>query len=349
MRKCNDGFTLVELVVVILVGSIVTLAGTTVLLLGLRMNKSSTDTATRQNTARIVMTVLEDLAAEENITIEGTDSWKVKNNDETVLFSYKDSSIYAGDFESASASPLMTGIDSASVKWDENNSDLLVISITIADETYTSSVYCRLAVPEGIDEASEIMLAAEAAASAVSFSLTEADGSPSVPAPDFTGVRNARGREAFLDVLTAEEGSTGYSLETGEYFSEWYIGGYEGNPGWNEDTPWCACFLSWALDRCGTYLDEVPKYAHVDEFRNYFGIASWKSHAPDPGDIIFFDWIENETQYPQHVGVVVSADESWVHTIEGNADGRVAAGRYSTADPRILGYGVLRWAQDVEN
>ena len=68
--KRNEGFTLVELIVGIAVASIVTAAATTLLLMGLRMNKASSDTATRQNTVRIVLTVLEDLAAEKDIQLE---------------------------------------------------------------------------------------------------------------------------------------------------------------------------------------------------------------------------------------------------------------------------------------
>ena len=153
----------------------------------------------------------------------------------------------------------------------------------------------------------------------------------------------AEERENFLSVLEAEVGSTGASLTTGEYFSEWYIGGYADNPGWNAQTPWCACFISWAMEQCSGDLMMVPRYADVEKFRSSFNLASWKTHAPDPGDIIFFDWVVNETAYAQHVGVVTAVKDGKVHTIEGNADGEVARRTYMLDDPCILGYGVLNW------
>jgi hypothetical protein len=69
--------------------------------------------------------------------------------------------------------------------------------------------------------------------------------------------------------------------------------------------------------------------------------------APNPGDLVFFDWITDDgIQNPQHVGVVlqVMQDEEGndvIITIEGNSAGRVAVRSYRLDDPRILGYGLL--------
>ena len=63
----RDGFTLVEMLVVILVGSIVTLATVTVLLLGVRMQKKTTNTVQQQNASRIILSSLNQLAAESDI------------------------------------------------------------------------------------------------------------------------------------------------------------------------------------------------------------------------------------------------------------------------------------------
>ena len=75
----RDGFTLVEMLIVILVGSIVTLATVTVLLLGVRMQKKATDTVQQQNASRIILSSLNQLAAENAIgkMISVTDSWYV--------------------------------------------------------------------------------------------------------------------------------------------------------------------------------------------------------------------------------------------------------------------------------
>ena len=90
-RFNNEGYTLLELMITILIGSIITLATTTILLLGLRLNNESTDTVEKQNTARILLSALEDLATEGTIGEINytTDSWEIIRKDSTdVIFSY---------------------------------------------------------------------------------------------------------------------------------------------------------------------------------------------------------------------------------------------------------------------
>jgi len=334
--KRNAGFTLVELIVGIAVASIVTAAATTLLLMGLRMNKASSDTATRQNTARIVLTVLEDLAAEKGIVVSGSvnpeennpKSWAVKNKiNSEVLFSYNVDSkaIYLND----SVTPIMTEVDEAFAYVKEK--DFLELTIKLKEETYKVSVYCRLGcVDENapVTEGSSFSFANRSIDSLISATKLES----TLPA-----------RENFLNILTAEEGSTGISMTTGEYFSEWYIGSYEENPAWGPDTPWCACFLSWALDQCAGDIKEwVPRYANVDEFMKSFDRASWKTEAPEPGDLVFFDW-QAPYDDPEHVGAVTEARDGYVYTIEGNSNGKVEHRCYALDDPRILGYGILNW------
>ena len=113
---------------------------------------------------------------------------------------------------------------------------------------------------------------------------------------------------------------------------------------WNADTPWCACYVSWALVEAGVSgpVDHTKWYANVDEFMAHFGTLQT---APNPGDLVFFDWIpEDGVQDPQHVGVVLTVTDDYIITIEGNSAGRVAMRRYPKNDDRILGYGVLSWS-----
>ena len=92
MKRNQGGFTLVEMMVTIVIGSLVTLAATTVLLLGLRINNRSTQTVTRQNTARVVITMLENLAAEGEITDiileenqeDKVTAWEIRNAENTI-------------------------------------------------------------------------------------------------------------------------------------------------------------------------------------------------------------------------------------------------------------------------
>jgi cell wall-associated NlpC family hydrolase len=65
---------------------------------------------------------------------------------------------------------------------------------------------------------------------------------------------------------------------------------------------------------------------------------------PKPGDLVFFDWIMDDTKDPQHVGVVLGVQDGRIYTIEGNSAGRVMIRSYPIDSQYILGYGVLPWA-----
>ena len=156
------------------------------------------------------------------------------------------------------------------------------------------------------------------------------------------------GVRAFLKTLASQINSTGrIQTENGEgdWYSAWYIGGYENNPGWDADTPWCGCFISWALEENRGYLrGKTPKFANVDTFwQELLEAGRWKTEEPEAGDIIFFDWIVDGQQDPQHVGVVLSLMDEWVYTIEGNSNGQVVLEQYALDDPHIMGYGTLNW------
>ena len=137
---------------------------------------------------------------------------------------------------------------------------------------------------------------------------------------------------------------------------------------WNPKTPWCACFVSWALEqaRMTPPVENPHWFAEVDDFMEYFNPPSestdtasesdtW-SEDPSVGAIVFFDW--NKDGDPQHVGVVLGVEKDvedvdkdgdedeiiTIYTIEGNSAGRVMVRSYSVDSQYILGYGVLPWA-----
>jgi len=333
MKKSNHGFTLVELVVTMAVASVVLLAATTVLTSFMRISKQGADLNIRQNEVRVVLEVMENLASEKLIAVEqDSDGWEVREISETgdllqILFSYAstEDTIYSG-----TNTALLEGVEESTAQLDGN---LLMLKVVTENGEYATSVYCR--------RLEKIQPPAPEEPPVTGFSLSWAAAQPQ--AADSSQVAYMQERENFLSVLEAEVGSTGASLTTGEYFSEWYIGSYADNPGWNAETPWCACFISWAVDQCSEDLAVVPRYAKVEDFRSSFDVFSWKTYSPDPGDIIFFDWVVNETDYAQHVGVVTAVENGIAYTIEGNADGQVARRAYMLDDPRILGYGVLSW------
>lgn len=67
LRK-NEGMTLVEFVISIAIGSIVMLAATGVLLLGLRIHARSVEVSNQQYTVSILMNVIHDMISEGDVT-----------------------------------------------------------------------------------------------------------------------------------------------------------------------------------------------------------------------------------------------------------------------------------------
>jgi len=274
LRNC-DGFTLMELLVTIVAGSLVTLAATTVLLLGLRMNRHSMDTVKQQNTTRIVLSLLEDMASESSIkkVITGTDSWYVcstaKPEDEAktvgdsvlVAFDSEKRAIYTGgivktqieangEIQSKSYSytggtPILKGVNASFAELTKDK--LLTFSIETEEGSYSSSTYCRMAPKRDSDDA-VIDKWEENPDSIVEGEVNKGEG---VSGNEST----AKARAEFLKVAASQRGSPGLILEkipvnderkyiymsVGEHYSHWY------NPNWEPETPWCAIFVTWCL------------------------------------------------------------------------------------------------------
>lgn len=335
--KQNAGLTLIELVVAMAIATVVTAAAASVLFFGLRINRQTGDTASQLITVRSLLNVMENAAAEGNIHSVVSDfsegeenygSWQVIGEDEqTVIFQYnaKEQTIYTNDV------PVLEGVIASNAIME---GQLLSVSIETKDGIYTSSVYCRTAQSVG------------------------EQGAPSIGESDGTS------RGQFIDILKKEYRSRG-EIKNGDgqytYYSEWYasfFGGYAANPGWNERTPWCACYISWALAQPGVAESlSAPKenwFANVDEFLEFFTpnnatateTTTWlpRGSTPTPGDLIFFDWDKGTN--PEHVGVVLKVTDRMVYTIEGNSAGRVTIRSYLVTDERIIGYGVLPWQSE---
>lgn len=350
-NRGNAGFTLVELMVAILCGTIVTAAAITIMLLGLRINRSAVDTALAQYDARVVLSVLEDLATEgtiKKVEQSGSD-WKILDSSEAgapprFRYESKNGKIYSG------SSVLIDGVLSSSVVL--NPSGLLTFRIETKSGDYSSSVYCRTAV-----EGKEIL---DNFNSVVDIPVTD-DNSDSEDALAAEGAA----RYKFLEILISQYDSDGRikrndGTYTDTYFSKWYASQPETNVtgDWGKGTAWCACYVSWAADAISGYLSsEVPLYASVPTWLNsIINTSSWKlrgpSYDPIPGDLVFFDWDYDSTSSkldPEHIGVVYyveydkDGDPATIYTIEGNSGNRVAVRQYPANSFYILGYGVLDW------
>ncbi len=313
------GFTLIELVISIAVATLVTAAATTVLLLALRVNRQSSQTAAKQYTVRSLLSAMENAAstgAVQSLKSE-SDHWELYAEGETPIFQYisKDQTI------SVNGAAVLEGVYASHATLENG---LLTVSIENSEGAFSSSVYCRTIKTKDVPE-------------------------PTMPIE----VEPTGKLESFLTVLASQYGSTGqiiYSdgiaMDEAKYYSEWYIGGYADHPGWNTKTPWCACFVSWALVQVGTHGSDGHNkwFAEVDDFMAYFQQNKmWKADGAEIGDLVFFDWINDDVPDAQHVGVVIgfSEDEKQIYTIEGNSAGRVAFRSYETDDWRILGYGSI--------
>lgn len=343
MKRNNSGFTMVELLVTVAVSSIVLAAAASLMLLGLRVHQTTQKEAGEQQTVRIVLSALEDLSASGKIyRVEPlSDGWQLQGKDSNgtpgaVLLRYKSGKLTSG---TSGDQVLLDNLRGARVDLDGS---LVTFTFATAAHSYSTSVFCRTGIEGdsvGKAEAEEI--------------LTK---EPTLPT-SITETEKAA-RFAFLQTLAGQYDSRGEiknadSTYTYKYFSEWYIDGYKDHPGWNQYTPWCACFLSWAADQKKASINGVPpRFAKVDDGMASFQNGKWRNpndanNMPIPGDYVFFDWDRDSD--PDHVGAVLFVDENgYLYTIEGNSSGRVAFNCYPKNDPRIMGYGVLNWKTQGE-
>lgn len=85
----------------------------------------------------------------------------------------------------------------------------------------------------------------------------------------------------------------------------------------------------------------IPKFASCEnEGVPYFkekGLWQEKDYMAKAGDIIFFDWDENQTA--DHVGIVQKVNDGIIYTIEGNSEDMCRQNTYTTDSSSILGYG----------
>lgn len=333
MKQNNSGFTMVELLVTVAVSSIVLAAAASLMLLGLRVHQTTQKEAGEQQTVRIVLSALEDLSASGKIyRVEPlSDGWQLQGKTAdgaagAVLLRYNNGKLRSGG---SGDQVLLDNLRGARVDLDGS---LVTFTFATAAHSYSTSVFCRTGI-EGDSVGKE-----------------EAKEKLTLPDPTTLTDAEKKARFAFLKTLAGQYDSRG-EIKGGSdytYFSEWYIRSYKDNPGWNQYTPWCGCFLSWAADQQKASIDGAPpRFADVDEgMKGFKDSRMWRergdaNNMPIPGDYVFFDW--DGKSDPDHVGAVLCVEGNFLYTIEGNSGGKVAVNRYSLSDPRIVGYGVLNW------
>lgn len=344
MKRNNSGFTMVELLVTVAVSSIVLAAAASLMLLGLRVHQTTQKEAGEQQTVRIVLSALEDLSASGKIyRVEPlSDGWRLlgKTADGkpgAVLLRYNSGKLRSGG---SGDQVLLDNLRGAQVILDGS---LVTFTFATAAHRYSTSVFCRTGIKGdsvGKEDAQEKL-----------------EELKKPPLPESTELSEAekKARFAFLQTLAGQYDSRG-EIKNGDgtynYFSEWYIDGYKNHPGWNQYTPWCACFLSWAAaQQSETINGTPPSFADVDKGMTKFkdsGMWRDRGATPIPGDYVFFDWDGGTDPDPDHVGAVLCVEGDFLYTIEGNSGGKVAVQRYLLSDSRIVGYGVLKWKTQGE-
>lgn len=349
MKRNNSGFTMVELLVTVAVSSIVLAAAASLMLLGLRVHQTTQKEAGEQQTVRIVLSALEDLSASGKIyRVEPlSDGWRLlgKTADGkpgAVLLRYNSGKLTSG---TSGDQVLLDNLRGAQVILDGS---LVTFTFATAAHRYSTSVFCRTGIKGdsvGKEDAQEKL---------------EELKNQTLPGSTTLSEEEKKARFAFLKTLAGQYDSRG-EIKNGDgtynYFSEWYIDGYARDPRWNQYTPWCACFLSWAADQKKASINgALPRFAKVDDGMEKFKDGSYgqwhepndEKNKPIPGDYVFFDWDGGTDPDPDHVGAVLCVEGDFLYTIEGNSGGKVAVQRYLLSDSRIVGYGVLKWKTQGE-
>lgn len=129
------------------------------------------------------------------------------------------------------------------------------------------------------------------------------------------------------------------------------LGNVGGQPYWSwygfeSRVDWCACFVSWCANECG-YLDTgvIPRFASCSIGIQWFrerGLWQDGSYEPRPGDLIFFDWDdedEGQDGAADHVGIVEKVEDGIVYTVEGNSGNACRERQYVIGHAEIYGYG----------
>lgn len=344
MKRNNSGFTMVELLVTVAVSSIVLAAAASLMLLGLRVHQTTQKEAGEQQTVRIVLSALEDLSASGKIyRVEPlSDGWQLQGKDSNgtpgaVLLRYKSGKLTSG---TSGDQVLLDNLRGARVDLDGS---LVTFTFATAAHRYSTSVFCRTGI-EGDSVGKED-----------AQKKLEELKNQTLPGSTTLSEEEKKARFAFLKTLAGQYDSRGEIKGKSDYryFSEWYIRSYKDNPGWNQYTPWCACFLSWGADQLKNSINGAPpRFADVDKgMKGFKDSRMWRergdtNNKPIPGDYVFFDW--DGKSDPDHVGAVLCVEGNFLYTIEGNSGGRVAVHRYPLSDKRIVGYGVLNWKTGEE-
>lgn len=102
--------------------------------------------------------------------------------------------------------------------------------------------------------------------------------------------------------------------------------------------PWCACFVSFVLYKCGA--KNAPFSASANDMRaKAIHNQQYRRTGPKVNDIVFYDW--NNDGHVDHVGIVSKVDANTITTIEGNKNDAVGTRIISKNSKNISGYATV--------
>ena len=143
-------------------------------------------------------------------------------------------------------------------------------------------------------------------------------------------------KESERNFIFDEEGEKdGYTR-----YGDWYGSSY---------AEWCAMFISFCLHYAEIPEGNFPQEANCQNWKEKLqGYGAYEDteseYDPQPGDLMFINWqadyeeTKELSNYPEHVGIVLSVGSSKIETIEGNMYGSVCVREYDLDSDMIVGY-----------
>ena len=223
---------------------------------------------------------------------------------------------------------------------DDPADEIRVSALTLED---VSDIELHITLTDACGETAE---AAASLPCAVMKTETRAQWEASMAQVELTGVwpddlmniaRSQLGyEESRLNFIIDDEGNRqGYTR-----YGAWYRASY---------SEWCAMYVSFCLNYAEIPETLVPREANCEKWIRALSqdglYVSAEHYAPQPGDLIFFDWEQDGKV--DHVGLVEAADEKTITTIEGNSRGGVRRNEYRADNAVIAGYGLLNAAYEA--
>lgn len=121
---------------------------------------------------------------------------------------------------------------------------------------------------------------------------------------------------------------------------------------------WCATFVSAVAIKCGL-SDIMPLEcgceAMISLYRSH-AVSRWEedeSITPQPGDVVFYDWQDNDSSDDQgaadHVGIVSSVNGRVLKVIEGNFSNSVKERTLNVNGKYLRGFGLPAYYTKTDN